>query len=468
MIASILVVDDEMDMQQLLKRSLEPALDCRVETASSGEMALNMLSSNRFDLVLADIKMPGMDGLELLELIKRESSDVTVIIMTAFGSIDLAVEAMKNGAYDFITKPFDHNSLVLQLEKALERSALLKENSRLKKACESANIFQDIVGESPPMQRVFETVRMVANTDLTVLITGESGTGKDLTARAVHALSPRSKGPYIPVNCPTVPEQILESELFGYRKGAFTHATRNKKGMFHEAHNGSIFLDEIGDISPVIQTKLLRVLQEKEFKPLGDTTTIKVDVRIIASTNQNLKEKIAKGEFREDFFYRLNVLPIKLPPLRERREDIPLLTTHLLEKHCSKLNRPLKEISGDLLHMFMAAPWTGNIRELENVLVQGIMFSKSNEIRPEDIGFNGKQKAFSQSPNPEFFRNLAYKKAKESTLEAFNTTYIGNLLKKTGGNVTQAARECDMERQSLQQIMRRYNISADTFRKESS
>jgi DNA-binding NtrC family response regulator len=309
MIASILVVDDEMDMQQLLKRSLEPALDCRVETASSGEMALNMLSSNRFDLVLADIKMPGMDGLELLELIKRESSDVTVIIMTAFGSIDLAVEAMKNGAYDFITKPFDHNSLVLQLEKALERSALLKENSRLKKACENANIFQDIVGESPPMQRVFETVRMVANTDLTVLITGESGTGKDLTARAVHALSPRSKAPYIPVNCPTVPEQILESELFGYRKGAFTHATRNKRGMFHEAHNGSIFLDEIGDISPVIQTKLLRVLQEKEFKPLGDTTTIKVDVRIIASTNQNLKEKIAKGEFREDFFYRLNCRP---------------------------------------------------------------------------------------------------------------------------------------------------------------
>ncbi len=464
MIASILVVDDEMDMQQLLKRSLEPALNCRVETASSGEMALSVLADNQFDLVLADIKMPGMDGLELLELIKRESPDITVVIMTAFGSIDLAVEAIKNGAYDFITKPFDHNSLVIQLEKALERSALLKENSRLKKACENANVFQDIVGESPPMQRVFETIQMVANTDLTVLITGESGTGKDLTARAIHALSPRSKGPYVPVNCPTVPEQILESELFGYRKGAFTHATRNKRGMFQEAHKGSIFLDEIGDITPVIQTKLLRVLQEKEFKPLGDTTTITVDVRIIASTNQNLKEKIAKGEFREDFFYRLNVLPIKLPPLRERRQDIPLLATHLLEKHCSQLNQPLKQITKELLHMFMQHPWIGNIRELENVLVQGIMFSKSNEITPEDIGFKGKQKTPAQSPNPEFFRNLAYKEAKESTLEAFNTAYIGNLLKKTGGNVTQAARECNLERQSLQQIMRRYNIRADDFR----
>jgi DNA-binding NtrC family response regulator len=455
-------------MLHLLKRTLEPDLDCRVETVSSGKAALQRIEEDHFDLVLADIKMPEMDGLTLLNRIKQSTRDLTVVMMTAHGSIETAVEAIKIGAYDFITKPFDHDSLVVRLEKALERSALLKENLRLKKACESANLFQDIVGESPPMQRVFETIRMVANTDLTVLITGESGTGKDLTARAVHALSNRSKGPFMPVNCPTVPEQILESELFGYSKGAFTHATRNKRGMFHEAHTGSIFLDEIGDISPVIQTKLLRVLQEKEFKPLGDTTTIKVDVRIIASTNQNLKEKIAKGEFREDFFYRLNVLPIKLPPLRERREDIPLLATHLLEKHCSKLNQPLKQISKELLHMFMQHPWTGNIREMENVLVQGIMFSKSNEIIPEDIGFNEKQKTPAQSHSPAFFKNLAYKEAKESTLEAFNTAYIGNLLKKTGGNVTRAARECDLERQSLQQIMRRYNISADNFRNESS
>jgi DNA-binding NtrC family response regulator len=462
---SILIVDDEADMLHLLKRTLEPDLDCHVVTASSGKAALQRIDEDHFDLVLADIKMPEMDGLTLLSRIKRSTPDLTVVMMTAHGSIETAVEAIKMGAYDFITKPFDLDSLIVRIEKALERSALLEENLRLKKACENANIFQNIVGESPPMLRVFETIRMVANTDLTVLITGESGTGKDLTGRAVHALSARANGPFVPVNCPTVPEQILESELFGYRKGAFTHATRNKQGMFHEANKGSIFLDEIGDVSPTIQTKLLRVLQEKEIKPLGDTRTVKVDVRIIASTNQNLKKKIQQGEFREDFFYRLNVLPIHLPPLRERLGDISLLAAHLLEKHCTKLNRPLKRLSPDLLHMFMQHPWTGNIRELENVLVQGIMFSKSDEISPEDIGFNGKQKTQAQSPHPEFFKKLAYKDAKESTLEAFNTAYIGNLLKKTGGNVTQAARECCLERQSLQQIMRRYNISADDFRK---
>ncbi|MCW8811855.1 MAG: sigma-54 dependent transcriptional regulator, partial [Ignavibacteriaceae bacterium] len=297
MAGSILVIDDEIDMQHLLKRSLEPDLGCRVETASSGEIALQMLAKRQFDLVLADIKMPGMDGLELLELIKRETPDITVVMMTAFGSIDVAVDAMKNGAYDFITKPFDHDALVLRLEKALERSALVKENLRLQKECRDVHVFQDLVGKSTSMKKIYETIQTVAKTDLTVLITGESGTGKDLTARAVHSLSNRSEGPFIAVNCPTVPEHILESELFGYKKGAFTHATQNRIGLFQEAHNGSIFLDEIGDISPTIQTKLLRVLQEKEIKPLGDNKTIRVDVRIIASSNQNLVEKISKNEF---------------------------------------------------------------------------------------------------------------------------------------------------------------------------
>jgi len=465
---AILVVDDEADMRGLLKRTLATDLVCRVTTAASGKSALSCIEEDHFDLVLADIKMPEMDGLTLLHRIKQNYPDLTVMMMTAHGSIETAVEAIKMGAYDFITKPFDLDALIVRIEKALERSALIRENLRLKKVCESAHIFQDIVGESPAMQRVFETIRMVANTDLTVLITGESGTGKDLTARAVHALSDRAKAPFVPVNCPTVPEQILESELFGYRKGAFTHATRNRQGMFQEAHQGSIFLDEIGDISPTIQTKLLRVLQEKEIKPLGDTATIKVDVRIIASTNQDLKAKIAKNEFREDFFYRLNVLPIKLPPLRERREDISLLATHLLAKHCAKLKQPAKRISADLLRMFMEYSWTGNIREMENVIVQGIMFSKSDEIRPEDIGFAEKFKTAAPAKPAATFGALAYKDAKESVLEAFNADYIGALLKKTGGNVTQAARECGLERQSLQQIMRRYNISGDDFRNSGS
>ncbi len=460
---SILIVDDEPDMLQLLKRTLAPELGCTVETASSGEMAMQILSHKLFDLVLADIKMPGMNGLELLDLIKRTMPGLTVVMMTAYGSIETAVAAMKNGAHDFITKPFDHDALVIRLEKALERSSLIKENRRLREACEETHVFQDIVGKSEAMQRVFESIRMVAKNDLTVLITGESGTGKELTAKAIHSLSPRKNQSFVTVNCPTVPEQILESELFGYKKGAFTHATQNKIGLFQDAHGGSIFLDEIGDIGPAVQAKLLRVLQEKEIKPLGDTRSVTVDVRIIASTNQDLKDKIRKGEFREDLFYRLSVLPIELPALRERQSDIPLIANHLLEKHCAKLNKPLKTISTDLMTLLTTRRWEGNIRELENKIIQGILYSKTGEIRPRDIGIEEKGTA-APCVSDETFA-LSYKEAKEETLKRFNGAYIGHLLEKTEGNVTQAARLCGLERQSLQQVMRRYEIAAEAFRK---
>jgi DNA-binding NtrC family response regulator len=325
-------------MLELLARSLEPDLNCRVRTADSGKSALQTLEKSPFDLALIDIRMPGMDGLELLELIKRKWPELTVVMMTAYGSIEYAVQAMKQGAYDFVTKPFDHETLVFRLEKALERSRLISENRLLKQSDPHGPAFYGLVGQSDAMQSVFETIRMVAQTEMTVLITGESGTGKDLTARAIHSISSRSKGPFVAVNCPTVPEQILESELFGYKKGAFNHATQNKTGLFQEADGGTIFLDEIGDVSPAIQTKLLRVLQEREIKPLGDTRSVHVDVRIIASTNQDLKAKIRDGTFREDFFYRLAVLPVHLPPLRDRRNDIPLIAEHLLRKHRSRLN----------------------------------------------------------------------------------------------------------------------------------
>ena len=459
---SILIVDDEQDMLQLLKRSLEPELNCQAQTATSGEQALQLLAAGVFDLVLADIKMPGMDGLRLLELIKKDSPQLTVVMMTAFGHIEMAVKAMKRGAYDFVTKPFDLDALVLRLEKALERSQLLSENIRLQKECREENVFQHIVGKSAIMQRVYETIQMVAKTDLTVLITGESGTGKDLTARAVHALSPRNKGPFVAVNCPTVPENILESELFGYKKGAFTHATRDKKGLFQEAHRGTIFLDEIGDVSPTIQAKLLRVLQEKEFKPLGDPRSVAVDVRIIASTNQALREKINNGEFREDFFYRLNVLPVQLPPLREHREDIPLIAVHLLEKHCRKLDKPVKTLSTDLLEIFMNRHWEGNVREMENLIMQGILFSQDDEIRPRDLGLSEDHRPACWVDST--VQDLPYKQAKEETLQRFNTTYINSLLARSRGNVTRAARLCGMERQALQQVMRRYGISAEPFR----
>ena len=459
---SILIIDDEVDMLQLLKRSLEPDLKCHIATAQSAKEALQLIARQSFDLVLADIKMPEMDGLELLELIKRDHPNLTVVMMTAFGGVEMAVEAMRHGAYDFIAKPFDHETILVRLEKALERSSLIQENYRLQKECQDQQVFHKLVGNSRIMNRLYETIQMVAKTDLTVLITGESGTGKDLTARAIHTLSNRRDGPFVAVNCPTVPENILESELFGYRKGAFTQATTDKKGLFQEADRGTIFLDEIGDVSPTIQAKLLRVLQEKEFKPLGDTRSVAVDVRILASTNQALKEKIQKGEFREDFFYRLNVLPIHLPPLRERREDIPLIANHLLAKHCRKLKRTGKKISAELLEIFTNRVWEGNVREMENLIIQGILFSSDDEIQPRDVGLKWEPKRPCLVDGTT--RDLPYKAAKEQTLKSFNTDYINNLLAASKGNVTRAAKLCGLERQALQQIMRRYGIKAEPFR----
>jgi len=460
---SILIIDDEHDMLQLLKRSLEPDLNCHIVTAQSGKEALRLISQQWFDLVLADIKMPQMNGLELLEVIKRDHPNMTVIMMTAFGGVETAVEAMRNGAYDFISKPFDHETIVVRLEKALERSRLIQENYRLQMECQDRQIFHKLVGNSQVMKRLYETIQMVAKTDLTVLITGESGTGKELVARAVHDLSRRSLNAFVAVNCPTLPENILESELFGYKKGAFTHATQNKIGLFQEAHNGSIFLDEIGDITPAIQTKLLRVLQEKEIKPLGDTKSITVDVRIIASTNQNLAQKIKIGEFREDVYYRLNVLPIKLPALREHPEDIPLIAGHLLEKHCILLDKPSKKISSELMDIFLQKTWPGNVREMENVIMQGILFSTDEEIKPRDVNLSDNHRPMPRVET--VHQDLPYKAAKEKTLTQFNHGFIGQLLEEYDGNVSQAARQCGLERQALQQIMRRYGIKADGFRK---
>jgi len=509
MIPNILVVDDEKDMTRLLKRSLEMEFECQVTMAFSGEMALSILSQPRsntgdleniqdgealdpdrtvndpkFDLMLCDIRMPGMDGFALLDHTSKYYPDLTVVMITAFGSIDVAVEAIKKGAYDFISKPFEQDEMLFRVRKALERSALIRENRKLNS--EKSARFGKLIGESPAMQQVYDRIRMVAQSDVTVLITGESGTGKELTAQSLHAMSSRNKSSFIPVNCPTVPEHILESELFGYKKGAFTNAVRDKKGLFQEADKGTIFLDEIGDIAPSIQVKLLRVLQEKEIKPLGDNHTVKVDVRIIASTNRDLAAKMAGGEFREDFFYRLNVFTIELPPLRERITDIPLIAAHLVARHCRKLNKPEMEISSSLITYLMKHSWPGNIRELENTLIQGVLYCSTGTMTEDDIRLScmrckttmplicmsdidkevhsdtGKEGALVQIDD--HLLHLPYKEAKESVLKAFNHSYVGTMLTLSHGNVTQAAKMCNIERQALQQIMKRFDISVDGFR----
>jgi DNA-binding NtrC family response regulator len=463
MTARILAVDDEKDMTRLLKRTLESEIDCAVSMAFSGEMALNILEKDDWDLVICDIRMPGMDGFELLDQIRKRLPDLTVVMLTAFGNIDSVVKAIKSGAYDFIAKPFEHDELIFKIGKALERSRLLLENKQLLKARNKD--FSPLVGQSPAMEKVFEKISLVASSDVTVLITGESGTGKDLTARSIHRHSQRRKAPFIPVNCPTIPEHILESELFGHKKGAFTSAFQDKTGLFQEADRGTIFLDEIGDIGLSIQTKLLRVIQEKEVKPLGDNRVQKVNVRIIASTNQDLRDKIVRKEFREDLFYRLSVISIELPPLRDRIEDIPLLAEHLVAKNCEKLNQPIKTISGNVMDLLLKHPWQGNVRELENVLVQGILYARNEEIQESDIPIFGA--GLDTCPDTclnAHIMDLPYKQAKETVLTRFNHEYVGAKLSTSSGNITQAARHCGLDRQALQQVMKRFGIDANDFR----
>lgn len=460
---SILIIDDEQDMLRLLERTLAPELNAEIKTASRSEEALKLLSSRDFDLIVSDIKMPGFDGLELLKIIKDINPNQTIVMMTAYGDIEMVIHAMKSGAYDFITKPFDHEALVMRLSKAMERARLLKENKRLNRDCSENEVLKRLVGESPAMKKVFETIRMVAQTDVTILITGESGTGKNMVSKAIHSLSPRKSNDFVTVNCPTIPENILESELFGYKKGAFTHAVKNKKGLFQEADKGTIFLDEIGEISSSIQTKLLRVLQDKEIKPLGDNEVIKVDTRIIASTNQDLHSLVKQGIFREDLFYRLNVVSIEMPPLRERTKDIPLIANHLLEKHCKELNKPFKIISPELMDLFLSNPWEGNVRELENVITRGIIYSQTNEITAFDAGFKSGKTFSSISAEPDY-SDMNYREAKENNLKEFNLKIIGERLRNTKGNVSEAARQLGLERQGLQKIMKRYNILPDDYR----
>lgn len=453
-------------MLRLLTRSLEPDLGCRVDTASCGEEAFSMIETRDYALVLSDMKMPGMGGLTLLRKIQEVKRDLPVIMMTAYGSIDSAVEVIQAGACDFIPKPFDHDTLVFRLRKALERSRLISENIRLHNAYHKKETFHNIVGHSPAMVKVFEIIRTVARTDMTVLVTGESGTGKELTCRAIHAQSERRKGPFITVNCPTVPEQILESELFGYMKGAFTQATSDRQGLFQAASGGTLFLDEIGEISPAIQSKLLRVIQEKEIKPLGGTKSIPVDVRIIAATNKDLPTAIEKGEFRQDLYYRLNVISLALPPLRERREDIPSLVTLFIHKHAGAMGRDPLPVSEALMAMLMELPLTGNVRELESLVMKGLLFATGEMMEPHDL-----KEVFSVHPEAVPTESLgvnltalSYKEAKALCLKEFNDHYVGALLKESCGNVAQAARRCGLERQALQQVMKRYDIDPEPYR----
>ena len=380
----ILVVDDELNIRGALVTLLEKR-QYQVRGAASAEEALEQLETSPADLVLTDLKMPGMGGMEFLRRLKQKWPDTEALVMTAFGSIDTAVDAMRYGAYDYLVKPIDRERFPVVVEKALERHALACENKQLKDRLETRTRFEQMIGESEPMQRVYGLVEMVADSDVTVLLTGESGTGKELVARAIHHKSRRADGPFVTLNCGALPENLFESELFGYEKGAFTGATTNKMGRFELADGGTLLLDEVGELSLKSQVDFLRVLETKEFRRLGGTKIVKVDTRIVAATNRNLNEAVKDGDFREDLYYRLNVVPIPLPPLRERGDDIPLLVDGFMDEFSAQHHRPTKEISRQAMRLLRLYAWPGNIRQLRNLIERLMVTVKDSVIEPEHL-----------------------------------------------------------------------------------
>jgi DNA-binding NtrC family response regulator len=380
----ILVVDDELNIREALVTLLEKK-HYQVGGAGTAEEALEMLEAATADLILTDLKMPGLGGMEFLRQLKQKWPEIEVLVMTAFGSIETAVEAMRCGAYDYITKPIDRERLAVVVEKALERHALACENKQLKDRLETRTRFDQMIGESEPMQRLYSLVEMVADSDVTVLLTGESGTGKELVARAIHHKSNRPNGPFVTLNCGALPENLFESELFGYEKGAFTGATTNKMGRFELADGGTLLLDEVGELSLKSQVDFLRVLETKEFRRLGGTKVVRVDARIVAATNRNLEAAVKEGEFREDLYYRLNVVPVHLPPLRERGDDIPLLADRFMAEFSAQHHRQPKEISRQAMRLLRLYAWPGNIRQLRNLIERLVVTVKNAVIEPEHL-----------------------------------------------------------------------------------
>jgi two-component system response regulator PilR (NtrC family) len=383
-VEKILVVDDEQSLRDVLSIMLKRA-GYAVTSAMDGEEAIELLNKEIFDLVITDLRMPKIDGMEVLKAVKSASPETVVLIITAFASADSAVEAMKQGAYDYLTKPFQVDEVQLIIRNALEKRRLTTENMLLKREMASQSSFAQLVGQSEAMQKVFDVVRKVADSKSNVLICGESGTGKELVARAIHYNSARSVMPFVAVNCSAVPETLLESELFGHMKGSFTGAISNKAGLFEVADGGTIFLDEIGDTTPTIQVKLLRVIQEREFRRVGGNHDVKVDVRVVAATNKDLEKAVADGSFREDLYYRLDVIPIRLPPLRMRTGDIPLLVTHFLERFAKESGKPKPVISQEAMHVLLSHEWRGNVRELENLIERVVAFATTELVTDAEV-----------------------------------------------------------------------------------
>ena len=441
----ILVVDDEKAMRESLNDWLKED-GYQVGLAESGNKAIDMARKDPWEVILLDLKMPGMNGLETLKKLKEVRPDAEILMMTAYATVDTAVQAMKEGAFDYLVKPFDPDEVEMLIQKIVAHRDLVLENILLRKKLEETYQFDEIIGKSDVMQEVFALITRVAPTDSTVLITGESGTGKELIARAIHGNSNRCYMPFIAVSCGALPDSLLESELFGYEKGAFTGAEHTKKGRFEMAHKGTLFLDEIGDISLKTQVDLLRVLQQKEVQRLGGEDVVEVDVRIIAATNRDLSMAIRENRFREDLYYRLNVIAVKVPPLRERKEDIPLLADAFLRKYCLEMNKEERKIGRSALKLLMDYDWPGNVRELENIIERALVIGQADEISPDDLPFSSKELG------PDAF---------PKSLRMMEKIHIQRILEATGWNITRAARDLGIDRQTLYNKIEKYGIKRE-------
>jgi DNA-binding NtrC family response regulator len=445
----ILVVEDEEKLRRVIELQLVSS-GFDVDKAAAAEEGLKI--ADRADLVLTDFKLPGMDGLQLLSLIRRQNAQVPVIIMTAYGSVETAVEAMKAGATDFLLKPFSLDHLMQVVQKALEVHALRDENRQLKEELGRRYEYDNIIGRSQPMQEIFAVIERVAPTRATVLLAGESGVGKDLIARAIHFHSPRRDRPLVKINCTALPENLMESELFGYEKGAFTGANTSKPGKFEQADTGTVFLDEIGDVPNNIQVKLLRVLQEREFERLGSNVTRHIDVRVIAATNQDLRAALEQGTFREDLYYRLNVVPINIPPLRERKQDIPYLANHFVEKLAPDTGSRVESISDAAMDKLLAYHWPGNVRELENVIERSLVMCTGKELAASDIRIESAPRPRSQSEDRFLPEGV--------TLDEYEREIIREALRRADGNKSHAARLLGLTRNALRYRLTQMGLEA--------
>lgn len=443
----ILVIDDEAAMRESLSLWLKEE-GYHVEAVASGPEAIEKVRKKTWNIALLDLKMPDMDGLEIQREIKKISPETQIVMITAYPSVDTAIAAMKEGAYDYIIKPFDPDEVSLMVKKIIEHQGLLLENILLRQRLEEKYQFSDIIGKSDAMQNIFELIKKVAPTIAHVLITGESGTGKELLARAIHGNSPRCYRPFVAVSCGALPETLLESELFGYEKGAFTGAEFTKKGRFEMADGGTLFLDEIGEISPRTQVDLLRVLEEKKFMRLGGTKLIELDIRIISATNRDLKKAVEDGIFRNDLYYRLNVISIHLPPLRERKEDIPLLAEEFLRRYRVEMNKEMNSLSPGALAMLMDYDWPGNVRELQNVIERAVVVGKGPKVLPKDLPF------LIPGPKKEYHKSL-------KELERF---HIKGLLEENQWNIRKTAIDLGVDRQTLYNKIRKYDLKREEQR----